>query len=55
MSLDPWLSYRAGTWLTDECQIVVIVNVTCLTVNNLSGVLDTTDTSLMQPCSQDTF
>ena len=29
---------------------VVIFFVICLTVNNLSGILDTTDTSFMQPC-----
>ena len=66
MSIGPWESYRAGTWLIDECQIaffmsclmlrvcthifVVIFNVICLTINNLSGIPDTTDTSFMQPC-----
>ena len=29
---------------------VVIFYVICLTVNNLSGFLDTTDTPFMQPC-----
>ena len=65
MSMDPWVSYRAGTWLIDECQIaffmsclmfgptffVVIFNVICLTINNLSGILDTTDTSFVHPCA----
>jgi len=52
-------------WLIDECQIaffmsclmlgnldplfLVIFFVICLTVHNLSGILDTTDTSYMQP------
>ena len=60
------VSYRAGTWLIDECQIaffhdlsyvkkydhtffVIIFFVICLTINHLSGILDTTDTSFMQP------
>ena len=67
MSMGPLVSYRAGTWLIDECQIaffhelsyvkksdlpffVIIFFVICLTVNNLFGILDTTDTSFMQPC-----
>ena len=70
MSLVPWVSYRPGTWLIDECQIalfmsclmlrvwthifVVIFNVICLTINNLSGILDTTDTSFVDPCSDGT-
>ena len=29
---------------------VVIFNVICLTINNLSGILDTTDTSFVHPC-----
>merc|ERR1711942_434829 len=64
MSMVPWVSYRPGTWLIDECQIsffmsclmgfgptffVVIFNVICLTINNLSGILDTTDTSFVHP------
>ena len=67
MFMGPWVSYRAGTWLIDECQIaffmsclmlrdwthlfVVILNVIYLTINNLSGILDTTDTSFVHPCS----
>ena len=59
-----WESYRAGTWLIDECHIVffhelsyvkksgptffvIIFFVICVTVNNMSGILDTTDTSFM--------
>ena len=66
MSMGPWVSYRADTWLIDECQIafftsvvmlrnlappffVVIFYVICLSVNNVSGILDTADTSFMQP------
>ena len=65
MSMGPWVSYRAGTWLIDECQIaffmsclmlrvwthlfVFIFNVICRTINNLSGILDTTDTSFVHP------
>ena len=57
MCMGPLVSYRAGTWLIDECQIVffrsclmlrkrippfvVISFVNCLTVNNLFGILDT--------------
>ena len=29
---------------------VIIFNVICLTINNLSGILDTTDTSFVDPC-----
>ena len=32
---------------------VVIFNVICLTINNLSGILDTTDTSFVHPCLTD--
>ena len=63
--MGPLVSYRAGTWLIDQCQIaffmsyvkksgptffVIIFFVICLTVNNLSGILDTKDTSFMHPC-----
>ena len=49
MSMDPWVSYRAGTWLIDECQIAYVKRthlfclfffIICLTFNNLSGILD---------------
>ena len=32
---------------------VVIFNVICLTINNLSGILDTTDTSFVDPCCEE--
>ena len=63
MSMVPWVSYRPGTWLIDDAffmsclmlrvwthLFVVIFNVICLTINNLSGILDTTDTSFVHPC-----
>ena len=31
---------------------VVIFNVICLTINNLSGILDTTDTNFLHPCTK---
>ena len=70
MSMGPWVPYRAGTWLIDECQIAFFHElsyfkksgptflssfsmsffyVIFLTINNLSGILDTTNTSLLQP------
>ena len=33
MSMDPWVSYRAGTWLIDECQIAFFMS--CLILRNL--------------------
>ena len=33
MSMDPWVSYRAGTWLIDECQIAFFMS--CLMLRNL--------------------
>ena len=68
MSMGSLVSYRASTWLIDECQIVffmscliwtflfvIIFFVICLTVNNLSGILDTTDTSFMKPWAAGTY
>ena len=33
MSMDPWVSYRAGTWLIDERQIAFFMS--CLILRNL--------------------
>ena len=56
MSMGPWVSCRAVTWLIDECPIdffmsclmlrkldlfVIIFYDICLAANNLSGILDT--------------
>ena len=32
MSMDPWVSYRAGTWLIDECQIAFFMSCLMLRV-----------------------
>ena len=32
MSMDPWLSYIAGTWLIDDCQIAFLMSCVMLRV-----------------------
>ena len=34
MSMVPWVSYRPGTWLIDECQIAFFMS--CLMLRNLN-------------------